>query len=801
MSQQVKALDDEVVRYMRASVVIPKFLSIVGELVLNSLDASPTQIKISVSLDDWTVECKDDGDGMDLSAFTGGSSSELWYHTNKITPGEPSSSAPTYGFRGEALAAIATLGDLEIVSKTKDSPVRSLTSFRHSKSMNILSDTMTRPLDHRNGTTVVAKNMFQNCIVRRKSTNKLHELMKIKEYINQMSILHHQIAWTLYNSSNGQQLIHIPPHISVASRFCHLYGADQMSTMVKVDESCLSSVFCISGFLSPPSKEYLRHSKELQFLFINKRLVRDTDFINTIINTIYVITARHTGNTSGMTRKHFDENSCKVPMFPSFILQLTCPESEYDLFSSPDKSKAIFRNSSVVKELIVSLVLKLLNEYRISVSAALEKYLNSLDLSAVCFPSPRSVEARSPMISQGLNLSQDRNFVDPTLQLEVFDLAFLPCPSDDKNCKLSARMEEFIYPPGRNIYEEDLELKKKHNLQKDELTLKNSEVDKFLVNNSAYSSDESLRKKGRFDDYSVGMTQTNFLPSTDEFLTSTSTFDKKEILHDNNDATINSLQDTLNSDFFAISQSKSRENFTFQSNRSVIPTVITKDELWCMRFIGQAEAKYLLALAGNNLVCIDQHAADERIRLDSFPEFICPLLSPLIERRNDTRFVEYKLELSADEKFIIENRCQSFLMQWGFRVSISNDKPSMLLEVPIVLGEPLTLSDFMEFLWLIMKNLDGNLGTLKPPSVKRIYASKACRGAVMFGTLLNREKCETILNDLALTSLPFQCAHGRVSIVPLKKFSSATLHLKRTVSFQPPQYNKLLPYSSLSSML
>ena len=97
--------------------------------------------------------------------------------------------------------------------------------------------------------------------------------------------------------------------------------------------------------------------------------------------------------------------------------------------------------------------------------------------------------------------------------------------------------------------------------------------------------------------------------------------------------------------------------------------------------------------------------------------------------------------------------------------------------VPIVLGEKLTVDDCMEYVRLLLsrnhyhdptaKNAAANATQIKPPAIKRIYNSKACRGALMFGTKIDRERAEDILRKLGQTQIPFQCAHGRVSVVPL----------------------------------
>lgn len=91
----------------------------------------------------------------------------------------------------------------------------------------------------------------------------------------------------------------------------------------------------------------------------------------------------------------------------------------------------------------------------------------------------------------------------------------------------------------------------------------------------------------------------------------------------------------------------------------------------------------------------------------------------------------------------------------------------VLEQVPEVLGVPLLQDDFRDFLLLISDGEELPDELLKPAAVLRVLASKACRGAVMFGDLLDAARCKGLVSDLMSCSLPFNCAHGRPSMVPL----------------------------------
>jgi DNA mismatch repair protein MLH3 len=223
----------------------------------------------------------------------------------------------------------------------------------------------------------------------------------------------------------------------------------------------------------------------------------------------------------------------------------------------------------------------------------------------------------------------------------------------------------------------------------------------------------------------------------------------------------------LNSDFKY--QSVASNPQVLQSPNS-FGTHITlcKESLKSIKFIGQVDNKYILGISGSNIICFDQHAIDERIILESFPPYVPAgnFKSDEFVFKSMTKHVDINLKLAKNEFFALEIVYSEIINHWGFKVSFDKDN-CKLIQVPVILGEALTDQDFLEFLREIMNHPSENLSLLIPPAVKRIYNSKACRSAVKFGDTLSREDCENLLAQLPHLKFPFQCAHGRVSTVPL----------------------------------
>ena len=194
------------------------------------------------------------------------------------------------------------------------------------------------------------------------------ELLKIKEYISRMSLLHHNVRWKLVNLNNRERrgrervlsLIH--PHRSVAMRFAHLHGDAALSNMVKVGAKL--DGLSLSGLLSPPLSTHSRLTRDLQFLYVNNRYVRDLRSVSAVIEGVYAILVKREGfSPCGPQRMHFDPTSSRVACNASFVLQLSCPEDYLDLLFTPDKSSVVFREPNLVHKLVLAIIRPLVDEF------------------------------------------------------------------------------------------------------------------------------------------------------------------------------------------------------------------------------------------------------------------------------------------------------------------------------------------------------------------------------------------------------------------------------------------------------
>jgi DNA mismatch repair protein MLH3 len=163
---------------------------------------------------------------------------------------------------------------------------------------------------------------------------------------------------------------------------------------------------------------------------------------------------------------------------------------------------------------------------------------------------------------------------------------------------------------------------------------------------------------------------------------------------------------------------------------------------------------------------VDQHAADERVRLEQFE---AQVFGPSGSEKN-VDVVEHEppllLSLNAREQETVVY-FESEIRSWGFGFSMDN-QVARLTHTPKIDTRVATSEDFREYLHLLHRSNPSDVSrVLRPPVITRLLHSRACRSAIMFGDYLSISQCQDILDQLSQCQLPFQCAHGRPSIVPL----------------------------------
>ncbi|KAJ8904585.1 hypothetical protein NDN08_001103 [Rhodosorus marinus] len=200
--------------------------------------------------------------------------------------------------------------------------------------------------------------------------------------------------------------------------------------------------------------------------------------------------------------------------------------------------------------------------------------------------------------------------------------------------------------------------------------------------------------------------------------------------------------------------------------------------LSAMRVIGHVENKLIVVVLDDSIHVIDQHAADERIRLENMLSRIREGDSDSVIKKSPT-LNQVRLELTAEEERMY-SMTKNVLEFWGWtlRESVSAQSVPRTFEVlsfPRISGMVVDDTAVLHELLQELKDHSESRSVSGVPRVMlRYLATAACRSAIMFGDVLEQDQSISLVQKLRDCDLPFQCAHGRPSIVPLVKFETGS---------------------------
>lgn len=268
---KIKVMDEILANKIAAGEVVERCASVVKELVENSIDAESTDIKVEL-LDAGTKMIKviDNGLGMDredaVLAFNR-------HATSKIMDEDDLYRINTLGFRGEALASIASVSSVTL--KTSTGNVGTIVNIKGGKVLEVSNG------DARCGTIIEVKELFYNTPARLKHMKSLYtELASITEYMNKLALSNPDIRFTLIN--NDSILLRTDGSGNLLKTISSIYGIDTTKKMVEVIGE--NDDYSIEGYISLP--EIHRSSRNHMITLVNGRVVRNSE-LNKAINESY----------------------------------------------------------------------------------------------------------------------------------------------------------------------------------------------------------------------------------------------------------------------------------------------------------------------------------------------------------------------------------------------------------------------------------------------------------------------------------------------------------------------------------
>lgn len=325
----IHLLDNSLINKIAAGEVVERPSSVVKELMENSIDAGATSV---------TVEVKEGGIGMIKITDNGvGIPKEqvktafLRHATSKLSSIEDLEDIMTLGFRGEALSSIASVAQVEMVTRTKDSD----TGTRIVINGGVIEKEEEAAANP--GTVFTMKNLFYNTPARRKFLKKpATEGGYVAEIVNRIALGHPEIAIKYIN--NGNTIMQTNGNGDVRSAILYIYGKQIANQMLKIQYA--KDGFRVEGYAAKP--ELSRGNRNYENFFINGRFIKSSTVQNAVEDAY--------------------KGKLMVGKFPVFVLNLNVPANTVDVNVHPTKLEVRFSDENLIYDIMYNAVTKALKQ-------------------------------------------------------------------------------------------------------------------------------------------------------------------------------------------------------------------------------------------------------------------------------------------------------------------------------------------------------------------------------------------------------------------------------------------------------
>ena len=338
MSDLIRLLPDHVANQIAAGEVVQRPASVVKELLENSVDSGATRITLVVKDAGRTlVQVTDDGSGM---SPTDARICFERHATSKIRLADDLQNVRTKGFRGEALASIAAVAQVELRSREHDEEIGTRVVIEGSRVR------VQEPAACAAGTSLSVRNLFYNIPARRQFLKSdTVELKHVIEEFQRVALAHPEVEFHLVNNDHE---LHVLPPGNDRQRVVHLFGRKYDERLVPVEES--TDFVEVSGFVGKP--EFSKRSRGEQYFFVNHRFIRSSYLEHAVRRAYSELVVR-------------DQH-------PSWFLYISIDPEQIDINIHPTKTEIKFRDDRTVYAIVHAAVRRALGRFNISPSLDFE---------------------------------------------------------------------------------------------------------------------------------------------------------------------------------------------------------------------------------------------------------------------------------------------------------------------------------------------------------------------------------------------------------------------------------------------
>lgn len=381
MPDIIQLLPDNIANQIAAGEVIQRPASAVKELLENAVDASATEIRLLVQdAGKSLIQVIDNGKGMtEMDA-------RMCFErhaTSKISNIEDLFKIKTMGFRGEALASIAAVAQVELKTKKADSSIGTYIEIENSQVKT------QEPIAANNGTSIAMKNLFFNIPARRNFLkSNAAELRHIVDEFIRVALAFPEILFSL--ESNGQQIFHLEKG-TLKQRIVQVLGTQYNAKLVTVQQK--TDYLNIYGFAGKP--ETAKKTRGDQYFFVNNRFIRSGYLHHAVMNAYQEL----------------------IPgdSFPLYVLFIDLDPAQVDINVHPTKQEIKFEDEKIIYAFVQSAIKHALAQFSITPSLEfdLDPTIQKLEAVSQPFTQDKQQSASSSDIFKNFTQQYQAHTVNP----------------------------------------------------------------------------------------------------------------------------------------------------------------------------------------------------------------------------------------------------------------------------------------------------------------------------------------------------------------------------------------------------
>ena len=417
----IQLLPDNIANQIAAGEVIQRPASAVKELLENAVDAGANEIKLIVTdAGKALIQVIDNGKGM---SDTDARMCFERHATSKIKNIEDLFHIKTMGFRGEALASIAAVAQVELKSKKEDESIGTYIEIDNSVVKK------QEPVAMERGTSIAMKNLFFNVPARRNFLkSNPSELRHIMDEFIRVSMSFPDIFFSL--TSNGQQVFHLE-RATLKQRIVQILGNSYQSKLVTVEEQ--TDYMNIYGFVGKP--ETAKKTRGDQYFFVNNRFIKSAYLNHAVMGA-------------------FDSMIAK-DSFPMYTLFIDLDPAQLDINVHPTKQEIKFEDEKIVYAFVQSAVKHALAQFSISptLDFELDPSIQQLDAVSKPFTDEKKSSVASSSLYNTFSQKNQAHFIENKSELKHWREFYEPAQKQSFEFSSSTTIEDLPNPlfPEKNI--------------------------------------------------------------------------------------------------------------------------------------------------------------------------------------------------------------------------------------------------------------------------------------------------------------------------------------------------------------